>query len=53
VFTLIILNFTEANDYAIANDIYQYQDYRVIDHLPPGVIDSHNGYTVWQVTGGQ
>jgi hypothetical protein len=53
VFTLIILNFTEKNDYAIANDIARFKNYQIIGHLPPSSIGSHNTYTVWRVTGGQ
>lgn len=53
VFTLIIVNFTEKNDYDIASDVARYRDYRIVGHLPPSSIGSHSAYTVWRVTGAQ
>jgi putative flippase GtrA len=52
VFTLIILNFTEPNDYAIAYAIGRYGGYRVAGHLPPSGVGSHSTFTVWRVAGG-
>jgi putative flippase GtrA len=52
VFTLIILNYQEPQDYAIVSDIARYRDYRIVDHLPPSDIGSNSTYTVWRVTGG-
>lgn len=51
IFTLVILNFTEKNDYAVAADIAKYGGYQVIAHLPPSSIGSHNSYTVWRRIG--
>jgi putative flippase GtrA/4-amino-4-deoxy-L-arabinose transferase-like glycosyltransferase len=59
VFTLVILNFTHAtpnepsNDYAVADAIARYGGYRIIGHLPPSAVGSHDTYTVWGVMGGQ
>jgi putative flippase GtrA/4-amino-4-deoxy-L-arabinose transferase-like glycosyltransferase len=53
VFALIILNYQEPQDYAIAADIAKYSNYRIAGHLPPSGIGSHSTYTVWRVTGGQ
>ena len=50
VFSLIILNYQEPQDYAIATDIARYGDYRIVGHLPPSGIGSHSTYTVWRVS---
>lgn len=53
VFTLIILNYQEPQDYAIVSDIIRYGGYRIVDYLPPSGVRSRSNYTVWSVTGGQ
>jgi putative flippase GtrA len=53
VFTLIILNYQEPQDYAIADDIARYGGYRVAGHLPPSTVGANSTYTVWRVTGAQ
>jgi putative flippase GtrA len=59
VFALVILNFTHAtpnepsNDLAVANAIARYGGYKIVGHLPPSSIGSHNTYTVWRVTEGR
>jgi putative flippase GtrA len=51
VFTYIILNYQEPQDYSIASDITKYRDYRIAGYLPPSGIGSHAVYTVWRVIG--
>ena len=53
VFALIVLNFTEPNDYAVADAIRRYGNYSIIGHLPPSEVGSNDRYTVWHVIGDQ
>ena len=56
-FTLIILDFSAGSskenveNFDVFNDITQYGGYHIIGYLPPSVIDSKGGYTVWRVNG--
>jgi hypothetical protein len=52
VFTLIILNYQEPQDYAIATDIARAGGYAVAGHLPPSSLGGGSAYTVWRATGG-
>jgi len=52
VFGLIILNFHDRNDFAVAAAIGRYGGYRLIGQLPAPDSRSHFTYTVWQVAGG-
>jgi len=51
VFTLVILNFQEPQDAAVAADIARSGGYRVAGHLPPSQAGSTTAYTVWRVAG--
>jgi 4-amino-4-deoxy-L-arabinose transferase-like glycosyltransferase len=53
VFALVILNYQEPQDYAVAADIARLGGYRVAGRLPPSGAGSHSAYTVWRVTGGR
>jgi hypothetical protein len=53
VFTLIVLNYQEPQDYAIVSDIVRYGGYRIVGYLPPSGVRSHSNYTVWGVAGGR